>query len=237
MSFSLPPHIKNLRIDLGTSQETLYLEKIIWKSTIRKQVWEPENIIEEYKIKNNIEDMEQVNGLLKIVSNGVDPFLVREGTAQLSEYLNGDKFQVLLLNIIIVVIGFFFFLVLQASNINVSKKLVYISKNFKEITLSTLFIAIITLPMLGTYFDIAPNTLGSEKRSLAEKPRLDFSDSSYKSFISDYENYVRDNFGFRDTLIRLNNILKVKYLNVSPIEKVIIRKKWMAILQWRSCYK
>lgn len=228
LSFSLPPHIKNLRIDLGTSQKTLYLEKIIWKSTIRKQVWEPENIIEEYKIKNNIEHMEQVNGLLKIVSNGVDPFLVREGTAELSEYLNGDKFQLLLSNIIIVVIGFFFFLVLQASNMNVSKKLVYISKNFKEITLSTLFIGIITLPMLSNYFGIAPNTLGSEKRSLAEKPRLHFSDNSYKSFISDYENYVRDNFGFRETLIRFNNILKVKYLNVSPVEKVIIGKKgWL----------
>lgn len=230
LNFRLPSNVENLRIDLGTSIQTIYLEKMVWKNKTKVYVWNPEDIITDLKIKNNIDEIELVENKnqLKIVSNGRDPYLIFKNTLEISNYLNKDIFNIMIVYSTIILVGVIFFYLLQVSNFELIGKFKSILINLKVISLCALFMLIIIFPMLSNTLGITSSTPEVEKRKLAEKPIFNLKDSSYKNFFSNYENYVNDNFGYRDQLIKLNNFLKVKLLHTSPVDRVILGKKgWM----------
>jgi hypothetical protein len=85
----------------------------------------------------------------------------------------------------------------------------------------------IALPILNSVVPFSIRTQISEKRELAQRPRL--GTDTLLSYPDEYEEYFNDNFGFRNLLIRWNSALKVKYLKVSPVpSKVIIgNNNWL----------
>lgn len=174
--------MKNLRIDLGTSIQTIYIEKVIWKNNSRKHVWYPENIITDFNIKNNIEKIELVENQLKIVTNGKDPFLISKNTLGISIYLSKDIFNIMIMYLIIILVGVVFFCLLQVSNVDLISKLNSLFNNFKVISLCALFMIIIIFPMLSNTLGITSSAPDVEKRKLAEKPIFNLKNSSYKSF-------------------------------------------------------
>lgn len=224
LSFSLPPNVKNLRIDFGTKKNTIFVDKIIWKNSSKRIIWNSESVIKKFEIGNNIDELVLVNGKLKIVSNGKDPFLIINDTQNLSDYLNKDVLRIVFTYFLFLIIAIVIFFSLKLSGYNIVSNLNFFTSNYRSFVICLCFITIITVPMLSNYFGLTPGISDTEKRNLATKPDISFMDSSYKTFISDYENYVADNFGFRKRLIQLNNILKVKLLNTSPSDKVILGK-------------
>lgn len=228
LSFSLPPNVRSLRIDLGTRANTIFLDKIVWKNSTRKHIWNTEDIIDDFNIRNNIDTLFIEKGKLKILSNGIDPYLVADNTLEISEYLGKDSLRLVLLDLLFLLIAVLIFLSIELSGFRTASKIKRIVLNYRALLISSCFLTIILAPMLSSPFRLSSTDSDAEKRNLARKPALNFRDYSYKTFIADYENYVKDNFGFREQLIRINNILKVKILNTSPSEKVILGKRgWL----------
>lgn len=91
--------------------------------------------------------------------------------------------------------------------------------------LVSFFIAI-WIPLVEMHFCLFRNIEYTENRELANAPELSL--SSLSRFPKDYENFFGDHLGFRTTLIRMNNVLRVDLLGVSPVPSVILgRNSWM----------
>ncbi|ABK16823.1 alginate O-acetyltransferase AlgX-related protein [Syntrophobacter fumaroxidans] len=68
----------------------------------------------------------------------------------------------------------------------------------------------------------------SENRELAKEPELKAELSALRRFPKDCESFIGDHLGFRCSLIRLNNILRVNLLGVSPVPSVVMgRDSWL----------
>ena len=84
---------------------------------------------------------------------------------------------------------------------------------------SIAFVLAITAPMFVSLLMPDQNISASEKRTLKQWPIFSQADS-IKSYFSSVNDYASDHFGFRESLIELNN--KIKYaLNESPVKSVI----------------
>lgn len=90
------------------------------------------------------------------------------------------------------------------------------------------FLLILVIPTLFPKLGLGGVNENKENRVLAQKPNFILTKESYLNYFSQYESYINDNFGFRDKIIEYNNLLKLRYLKVSPVETVLIGKEdWL----------
>lgn len=110
-------------------------------------------------------------------------------------------------------------------------------------TQAFLFLVGIALPLAGRIVGFVPEATGTEeKRSLAEPPRLAPTPAEIEAvgsrlraqlerigaFPATFESYFDDHFGFRRQLIRADNVLRARWLGVSPSPEVVIgREGWL----------
>jgi alginate O-acetyltransferase complex protein AlgJ len=91
-----------------------------------------------------------------------------------------------------------------------------------------LFLAALALPTIDTIFGISSPNVLTEKRLLNRMPVIDGSLESARSFPARFEKYYNDNFGFRQELVYLNNLLLVELLDTSPSDQVVLGKEhWL----------
>lgn len=91
-----------------------------------------------------------------------------------------------------------------------------------------IFLLILSLPLSDPYLALAPKVNLSENRVLTPFPAVVWNYSGIESFISGFEKYYQDNFGFRKLLIQLHTIIKTKVFRTSPNNKVLIGKNdWL----------
>lgn len=111
-------------------------------------------------------------------------------------------------------------------------------KKIIKLTYITIFCLLIALPLfqLNTNFFTVEKL--DEKREKAKKPtysykadRIPSEDPNIKGnpvtldrFIQDFDKYFKDNFGFREDLIRLSNIIDYRVFNKTTTPKVVIGK-------------
>lgn len=87
------------------------------------------------------------------------------------------------------------------------------------------FIAVPSIQMLTNFVDVGEVESFDEKRKMATWHEIET--SSMDTLVATYENYFKDNFGFRDLFISLNNRWKVQQFKISPSKSVIIGKdRW-----------
>src|SRR5438034_11622563 len=99
------------------------------------------------------------------------------------------------------------------------------AKLFQIVLIATFFV-IIWVPLLEIYLPLAQSMSSTEKRKLTGMPMFHL--SHFYTFLTEYEKYFNDNFGFRNNLIAMNNSLLVKAFHHSPITAVIIGKNgWL----------
>jgi hypothetical protein len=87
-----------------------------------------------------------------------------------------------------------------------------------------LFIAAICLPVLGMTFHLGAKPETTENRQLATFPPISLDANVLATFPGRFKDYFNDHFGFRNTLIRWQAIMKVKWLGVSSSPLVILGK-------------
>jgi alginate O-acetyltransferase complex protein AlgJ len=84
-----------------------------------------------------------------------------------------------------------------------------------------IFLCLIGLPFAGTFLRVTPESVLIENRRLAGFPTVQPTWASLTTFPARAEDYIKDNFGFRSTLIRGYNSLKVFWLHAVPNDQVI----------------
>lgn len=88
-----------------------------------------------------------------------------------------------------------------------------------------IFILVIAMPMIGHiggYFDQAYIST-TEKRVPSVWPDNSLIRSDFKKYASSVESYLNDHFGFRERLVRLNSLIRLKF-GISSSDKVTIGK-------------
>ena len=97
-----------------------------------------------------------------------------------------------------------------------------------KLLLIGMFLFTIFIPPLKTLIGLKNVVSQSENRKLASMPKFSMDVRSIKEFSSEFENYYEDNFGFRGVFFYLNSFIKVYWLNVYPVPKVITGKNgWL----------
>jgi len=82
------------------------------------------------------------------------------------------------------------------------------------------FISVPSIQMLSNFVDVGEVESFDEKRKMAAWE--DVQTTSMDTLVSSFESYFKDNFGFRDLFISLNNRWKVQQFRISPSKSVII---------------
>lgn len=89
---------------------------------------------------------------------------------------------------------------------------------------SIIFCCVIAFPVFQTLVGVFPETKIEEKRELATFPKISLDEKTLEGLT----NYFNDNFGFRGSLIFLNNYIDLSVFKISPNTQVIIGKNgWM----------
>jgi hypothetical protein len=98
----------------------------------------------------------------------------------------------------------------------------------EELALIIFFLAALTLPVLGLALHIDLARAHKENRVLAPFPPLSLNRHVVGSFPEKFRAYFEDHFGFRNTLIGWQAIVRVKWLGVSSSKQVILgRDGWL----------
>jgi alginate O-acetyltransferase complex protein AlgJ len=100
------------------------------------------------------------------------------------------------------------------------------------IAVSAIFVTSLWFPTIDNLFNIAPSLTGNEKSSLSQLPGLKPDRKSIVEFHNKFVKYFIDNFGFRNTLIRWNSLLKLKLLKTDQFPKVLVGKdEWLYLIK------
>lgn len=97
------------------------------------------------------------------------------------------------------------------------------SKRFRFLCTGIGFVALLLLPTLDQWLGLSAGFKSTEKRILAPFPTVDF--PHVRTFISQFNVYYKENFGWRNALFYQYSQWKFKALGVSPLpEKVVVGK-------------
>ena len=97
-----------------------------------------------------------------------------------------------------------------------------------RLTTVILFFFILWIPIVQMIHPILPEMKSTEKRKLAEKPKIKFGLKALKNYAKHYDMYINDHYGFRDFLIRVNCMIHVNLLHTSPKRDVVLgREGWL----------
>ena len=95
-------------------------------------------------------------------------------------------------------------------------------------TICVLFMLGLTVPLVEWWVSEDQAISIAEKRQLAQRPSWSANDKSKNEYISEFEVYFNDQFGFRDKLVYFHNLLKYKFFGVSSTNWVIPGKQdWL----------
>ncbi|GAB3642073.1 alginate O-acetyltransferase AlgX-related protein [Spirosoma arcticum] len=96
-------------------------------------------------------------------------------------------------------------------------------KRFRFICTAIGFVGLLWLPMLDQWLDLSASFKSTEKRILTPLPTFHF--PHVRTFVSQFNLYYKENFGWRNALFYQYSQWKFKGLGVSPLpDKVVIGK-------------
>jgi hypothetical protein len=89
-----------------------------------------------------------------------------------------------------------------------------------NILLVAVFPLMLCLPLVQMVFGILPDQESFENRQLAELPERPATREALLAFSKSFEDYFDDHFGFRNSLIRWNNQIRVQWLGAANVTSV-----------------
>lgn len=212
--------IKKLRLDFGVNPGSIDIKNITIEQTFKKLTLSPEAVKQLFSnVSKDVETIGVSDNLLHIYSNKPDPFIYTDNLQQLFNNTPYDYVKLFVIFIVSIVLAI---LINKGYNNLVKKKLS--PKNYAFIAI---FLIIICAPGFVNFIGVYPGE-NTEQRELAKKPVFKLNKSTIASYPKEYENYLNDNFGIKNSLVFLNNYLNVKLLGVSPMESVLLGKNgWL----------
>lgn len=213
LQFKIPDidSLQSLRLDLGNIPDQSFELKGIYLKSI--------NITDHFKSSNQIE-MDVDSGGIRVVTTGIDPFLVSDNISEKFKLLT--KKESLFTWVFGSLLAFGITLAIHIMNLGrfVSLRLL---RNEEYISL-LVFCCLISLPLIVMLINPKEVTT-AEKRALAPAPKLQI--TNLQKFQQEFDQYFNDHFGFRQSLVSMNTSLRYK-LKVSSNPNVLIGKQgWL----------
>jgi alginate O-acetyltransferase complex protein AlgJ len=102
-----------------------------------------------------------------------------------------------------------------------------INNKFRIIFLGTVFLAIISFPIINDEFKLVKDIESSENRKMAAKPVINY--TYLDPYPVQYEKFYNDNFSIRSLMVKYFNLLNIEFFKKSPVpDKVVIgRDNWL----------
>jgi alginate O-acetyltransferase complex protein AlgJ len=101
-----------------------------------------------------------------------------------------------------------------------------------SMAVTAIFVTSLWIPTIDNLFNIVPSLTGNEKSMLSQLPEFKLDRKSIIDFHNKFVKYFIDNFGFRNSLIRWNSLLKLKFLKVDQFPKVLVGKdEWLYLIK------
>jgi hypothetical protein len=218
--------IQNFRIDPGYQTKEIYLKEISLKTNELVFLWGPEDILKVFSPNTYIHKMEIQNLILHIETSWGDPILTylgndlsTIGTENTSKkiWLYGISFLTSLL-----CLGGIFLFKTRFLNFLKSKEIFHNS----NARFTIIFILLISIPLTQMIFRYLPEIENLENRKVAEFPNITLLNdiNTWDEYTQSIETFFNDHYGLRSLLVRINSILEVKFLHLSPRPEVIIGK-------------
>lgn len=105
-------------------------------------------------------------------------------------------------------------------------------------TTIVIFVGLICLPLFSQLSGISQNEQNSEKRTLAEIPKLPKNIRKVDDFFLEFEAYYNDNFGLRDDYLSANQYIKYELFEVTTSPNVTLGKDgWLFYNETLDDYK
>ncbi|WEK54163.1 MAG: hypothetical protein P0Y55_16635 [Candidatus Cohnella colombiensis] len=223
LKFAIPGNIQKVRIDLGMAPGTLELKSITFKANFHNITWDASRIYASNPALIQIEPMTLVNERLQITMTGNDPHLVLNQLDPKFGKLKDHSLLDALFYAAFVLSSVALFILLQVTNTTLRFKSIAVNRA----VLSSAFVFLLAVPVFGGLI-LNQKQVNGENRILVTNPFLHLNDMSFRGFTGQFESFINDHFAFRDRLIRWNNDIKVKWLGMSSVDKVIIGKSgWL----------
>jgi alginate O-acetyltransferase complex protein AlgJ len=101
-----------------------------------------------------------------------------------------------------------------------------------SIAVTAIFVTSLWIPTIDNLCNFAPSITGNEKSMLSQLPEFKLDRKSIIDFHNKFVKYFIDNFGFRNTLIRWNSLVKLNFLKVAQFPKVLVGKdEWLYLIK------
>lgn len=95
---------------------------------------------------------------------------------------------------------------------------------YKNILVVIIFFLSISVVLIGTVLKIDRLPQNAENRKLAELPSINFENNALESYPKKFRDYFNDHFGFRNTFVVMNFLIRYNILRESPSSKVVYGK-------------
>jgi SGNH hydrolase-like domain, acetyltransferase AlgX len=220
--FPLPKRkIQNLRIGLGMNPGFVAIKRITLSGLFKDYSLEGRKLQKLFNRHHQLDQQEFKWGLFYITSTAPDNWIAPGNAFYPILYkLQTDKTIHYLVAPILALLFFYFLHFLSFKNLGIffSRK---IYANGVLIILVLLY-----LPLLQNIIGVNSKSQLVEKRTMNRKPELRF-DSIFQ-FSKGFTPYYNDTFPFRDSLIYMNNRIKITLFGISPVKSVFIGKEgWL----------
>ncbi|MCP4219068.1 MAG: hypothetical protein GY765_30820 [bacterium] len=211
-----------LRVEPGKGR--VRVKRVILENLFESRQWEGEEILQLFKNAAGCVKLYAHNDKVYIESGDANQMLVpAPGLFDALAILKENKTELYLFALCLSLV--FFFVV---ANFDVRGLKVFLESVSMRNMGFLLILFLLLLPALNDFLSFIPQSRTKEHRRKAEKPQLRLDNIS--GYASLYSRYYSDYFSFRGYCIYLNNLLKSKWLGVSPVDGVVVGKDgWLFI--------
>ena len=231
LHYALPSDrdVHYLRFDPGMQQDTLWLDSMSIVVDDLHRTWPAIELKDRLVPNEHVASMETVDGRLRIITRGNDPFFMME--EDLGPTVKGltDRSGNGPLPTVIATIAALFFLF--SAGPAIARSTTDRSASISDLLIVAFFALIIASPILISTTGREPQLENTEKRVLARKPPYTLARTL--SYPDEFTTYYAENFGLRQVYFRWNSVFISKVLRTSPLpDRALFGKDgWLFYMQ------
>lgn len=231
VEFDLPDTLalQFLRLDFGSNQHSVQLDSLTLHTASAQHTWSAEEISKMFAPNEHIVKRQMRQGRYVLDIEGNDAYLM-------SIYELGRQQQKVLEKALSSTIPIYLAVILSLlvlTYVVVMDPFESVAARAKtsDLVLAGSFCALLALPLLNSIVPIDRKIKVIENRIMKPKPKLRA--ATLLEFPKEYNEYFRDNFGLRKTLVRWNALVKGVGLGVSPKRDLVAfgKEGWMFFAQ------
>lgn len=222
VTFPLPETpLRGFRLDPGVRPATILIKAI----DLGAYRWAPGDIAHDFRPNGDIAEFSASSQALRVVSRGEDPFFVYEGDfgrvyRRVETLQTASRWALMLLGAAL--LGLLVYGVSLQRRVRTDTEQRGPAVAPGKCAVAVLFVSLLWLPFIGRALQLGPKIADQENRPRAAFP--DLATTPFADLPAAFERYFNDNFWFRNLLIRINNVVRVRGLQTSPTAQVVIGK-------------